>query len=57
MDTTILEQDIEAKEKEIADKQKQINLIKTGIDMDKAMLKILRKGLEKIKEQSRNANS
>lgn len=55
MDTTYLEDQIKSKEQEITDKQKQIDLIRTGIEMDKSILKILKKGLDKIK--GNNAHS
>lgn len=53
MDTAYLEQQITAKEQEITDRQKAILLLKTQIDTDKNVLKILKRGLEKIKEQSK----
>lgn len=51
MDTTYLQDQINAKEAEIADKQRRIDILKDGIAIDKKMLSILKAGLKKIQEK------
>lgn len=48
-----LKSEIEKKEELIADKQKQIDLLESGIKIEKDLLKVLQKGLEKMKEQEK----
>ena len=53
MDTTPLEQKIQALEAEIAEDQKKIDLLKQNISTNKSALKIYQKGLERIKGQEK----
>jgi hypothetical protein len=52
-----LEEEVKKKEEQIQDKQSQIDLLKDGIATDKALLKIMKVGLEKVKQRlPKNAN-
>lgn len=44
-----LEEEVKKKEDQIQDKQAQIDILKEGIATDKALLKIMKTGLEKAK--------
>ena len=54
MDTTYLEEQIAAKEAEIASKQSKIDMLKDGISIDRSMLGILKKGLKKMQDKYAN---
>jgi len=51
MDTSLLEQKIEAIEQEIADDQKKMKLIKENISTNNQALKAYKRGLERLKEK------
>lgn len=46
-----LEEEVDKKLSEISDKEKQAELLKEGIIRDKKLLKIMKEGLEKMKER------
>lgn len=52
MDTSILEKDIEDKKQAITGRNKNIELLKMQNDIDKQQLKIMEKGLAKIKAKN-----
>jgi hypothetical protein len=47
-----LKEQITAKETEVSGKENQVELLKEGIKTDKAILKILKAGLEKMEGQA-----
>lgn len=57
IDTSPLQDKINALEAEIREKQTKINLLKDGIAIDKQALRVYKKGLEKLKEKTGDANS
>lgn len=58
IDTSPLQDKINALEVEIREKEAKINLLKDGIAIDKQALRVYKKGLEKLKEKTGdNANS
>lgn len=46
-----LEEEVDKKLSEISDKEKQAELLKEGIIRDKKLLKIMKEGLEKMKDR------
>lgn len=49
---TYLEEQVKIKESEIQEKERNLDILKDGIVMDKQLLKIMRNGLERMKAKS-----
>jgi hypothetical protein len=52
-----LEEEIKAIEATISDKEKNIDLLKIGVDIDKKKLKIMRDGLVKLRNKHANTTT